>query len=126
MPPRRRAADPLFDLPAANTGPGPVYQGVCKQIRELVETEAIHAGTQAGWIAQARSLARAVDVASGHTGKPQASGMQLAALHNQLDALLCRLSGTPTDRDPFADFLDDLNSGGDESVSPSPAPHPEV
>lgn len=125
MPPRRRPADPLFDLPTTNSGPGPVYQGVCKQLRELVEAEAINASTQAGWIAQARSLARAIDVASGHTGKPQASGMQLAALHNQLDALLCRLSGTPTERDPFADFLEDL-TGGDESASPAASPHPEV
>lgn len=124
--PRRRAADPLFDVPAANSGPGPVYQGVCKQIRELVETEAINAATQAGWIAQARSIARAIDVASGHTGKAQAAGMQLAALHNQLDALLCRLSGTPEDRDPFDDFLDDINNGGETNVSTTQEPHPEV
>lgn len=123
--PRRRAADPLFDVPATNSGPGPVYQGVCKQIRELVETEAINAATQAGWIAQARSIARAIDVASGHTGKAQAAGMQLAALHNQLDALLCRLSGTPEDRDPFDDFLDDIN-GGETNVSTTQEPHPEV
>lgn len=125
MPPRRRhgQTELFVDLRDAPTsGPGPVYQGVCKQIRTLIESEIVDRNAQAGTVAQARSIAKAVDVASGHTGLQQASGMQLAALHAQLDALLARLSGSPVERDPFADFLDEINTDDRNA----PAPHPEV
>lgn len=129
MPPHRRSDDTLFD-PTSKTGPGPVYQGVCKQLRTLVERETVDPSAMAGTIAQARSIARAIDVASGHTGRAQSSGMQLAALHAGLDALLVRLTGETQDRDPFDDFLAGIagmqEGGTTTDARDTASPHPEV
>ena len=126
MSPRRRTDDTLFDPMPSKTGPGPVYQGVCKQIRTLVDRETVDPEAWAGTIAQARSIARAIDVASGHTGRAQASGMQLAALHAGLDALLVRLTGETQDRDPFDDFLAGMQEGGMTDARDTAPPHAEV
>lgn len=117
----RAPTDALFDVTDPKAGPGTIYQGVCRQIRTLIQDNTIDRATHAGTIAQARSLAASLDRVSGHTNpRRQAAGMQLAAMHSQLDALLCRLAGdsTPTD-DPFARFLEDLND------TPK-TPHPQV
>ncbi len=105
----------LFQAPTP--GPGPIYQGVCKQIRGMLRDGAIDRESHAGTIAQARSLAASLDRVSGHTGA-QASGLQLAALHAQLAALLATLAGSTTS-DPFTDFLATLNDD-------TQAPHPPV
>lgn len=109
----RRPDDTLFD-PTAKTGPGPVYQGVCAQIRALFPNDpdgkarkAQHAGT----IAQARSLAASLDRVSGHGGTRQASGHQLAMMHDQLDKLLERLDPDSPDADPFDRLLEELTNG---------------
>lgn len=108
----------MFDAPASagtddKKGPGPVQQGVGKQLRHLEkqagDPEAWRAST-AGWAAQARSLARAIDRASGHNGGKQAAGMQLSAMHHQLDELLQRLAPAHGQQlDPFDELLDKLD-----------------
>lgn len=107
-------------------GPGPVYQGVAKQIREMTEAKMLDRDLDAGAIAAARSAARSVDEAAGHNDFGRvAAGMQQAALHTALLAWLDKLGGKmPTD-DPFAKMLSEFNqeNSGD---SRAPAPHPEV
>ena len=98
----------LFGAPKKERG-GPVYQGVCAQIRALT------AGTEplidkrlwAGTIAQARSLAASIDRVDGRDGgaKGQANGVPLAQMHQQLDALMARLNPEATDYDPMADMV---------------------
>ncbi|MDE9365471.1 hypothetical protein PZ938_07625 [Luteipulveratus sp. YIM 133132] len=107
---------------------GPVYQGVCRQIRALLAEEKIDKQRDAGTIAQARSLAESIDRVSGHGGKYQASGMQLAALHERLDGLLERLTPERAEADPFQELLDSLNDDDQETRTDgrSPAPHREV
>lgn len=102
--------DSLIPMPRERRVYGPVYQGVAKQIRTLEQAEIINADEHAGTIAQARSLAASIDRVSGHTHpKGQASGMQLAALHNELDQLLARLRPDDAGGDPFAAMLDKMN-----------------
>ena len=102
-------------------GPGPVYQGVAKQIREMIEAQLIDRELDAGTIAAARSCARSVDTLAGHNERGQiAAGMQQAAMHAQLLAWLDKLGGREGADDPFTKFLEDLND------SPTQAPHPEV
>lgn len=94
-------APPAPDKPKRET-PGPVYQGTSKAIRWLEATAdqdrepGSPAGAwskrMAGTIAQARSLAASIDRESGRDPeRKQASGVSLAALHQQLDALMLRL-----------------------------------
>jgi hypothetical protein len=103
-------APALFAPPKPKRDPvGPVYQGVCAQIRELFPTKDVEAQARKrqllGTIAQARSVAASIDRVSGHPldGFPtrQAAGMQLAALHHQLDELLLRLSPDGAELDEF-------------------------
>jgi len=119
---------------AATERGGPVYQGVCKQIRALFPTgpEAGHkarckcdecletAARQdavAGWIAQARSLAASIDRVSGHGQTRQASGVQLGALHERLEGILERLAPDGDQRDPFEDLLEDLANLDDQETT---------
>lgn len=88
---------------------GPVYQGVAKQIRELIDDGTIDKGKQAGTIAQARSLAHTIDLKSGLGGVDPEYGASIAAMHKQLDELLVRLSGDDL-VDPFDDLLDELQN----------------
>ena len=90
---------------------GPIYQGVCKQLRALFPSDDADAQERkkllAGTLAQARSLAASIDRVSGHSSAYQAAGMQLAAMHQQLDELLLRLA--PDDgKDDFALWLEQL------------------
>lgn len=119
----RKEQDTLaLDMPPGDKlGPGPVYQGVCKEIRERIEAKLIERDLDAGSIAAARSIARSIDHASGRNERGTvAAGMQLAALHAQLLAWLDKLGGNQGADDPFSKFLEDLND------SPAAAPHPEV
>lgn len=107
-------------------GPGPVYQGVAKEIRERIEAKTIDRDLDAGAIAAARSCARSVDHASGHNlpHGTVASGMQLAALHAQLLAWLDRLGGTGGVDDPLSRLAAQWEE--DERRGRTPAPHLEV
>lgn len=114
-------ADQLpVDMPKQKrASPGPVYQGVCAQIRKLQALAVIddpgkgEDGRHDGLIAQARSLAGSIDRASGHSDpRHQASGVSLAALHERLADILARLdpdeaTGGP---DKFDELLDDLRT----------------
>jgi hypothetical protein len=103
---------------------GPLYQGVCETIRVLFpsakdrghvtkcacdECDGIAQGKAraAGTIAQARSIAASIDRVSGHRGGRQASGVQLAAMHEQLDKLLARLDPDGSS-DEFAQLLQEM------------------
>lgn len=91
-----------FDLPGDRMGPGRVYQGVCKEIRERIEAGTLERDLAAGAIAAARSIARSIDHASGHNPRGTvAAGMQLAALHAQLLAWLDKLGGPVAEDDPL-------------------------
>jgi|SRR5690625_4598562 len=111
---------PLFTVEMKKPPAGPVYQGVTKQIRRLERDGVIDKATHAGTIAQARSIAASIDRVSGHDGGPQASGMQLAALHERLESVLATLSPETTESDPFQDLLDQLQ---DADGSATETPH---
>lgn len=118
--------DGLFPAPRAKVVPGPIYQGVSKTIRALIDAEKLDRKIDAGSIAQARSLASSIDRVSGHTlPQHQASGVSLAALHAQLSEVLERLDPTGAS-DPFQDFLEELDKEGAPNNGHAPAPHPEV
>ena len=114
--------DALFGIEQESpTGPGPVYQGVAKQLRALIANKTIDRDTHAGIIAAARSIAASIDRVSGHRNGPQASGMQLSALHSSLLAWLDKLVPAEAGDDPWSEFLEEVR--GD---STAPASHPEV
>ena len=118
----RRNQEPLFHMPDPQLGPGPVRRGVDKQVRRLLAEEKLAKAHDAGLIAAARSLAKAVDTASGHGGRMQ-SGMQLAALYAQLLTVLEALAKrAPTD-DPFEEFIRGLNDEEDTARGDAAAPH---
>ncbi|MBD3782452.1 MAG: hypothetical protein IE926_05760 [Micrococcales bacterium] len=89
---------PGFGSNRAKASRGPVYQGVCAQIRRL--TRPVDGGEPLideqlwkGTIAQARALAASIDRVDGSDGTgQQANGVPLAAMHERLDALLARLN----------------------------------
>lgn len=113
---------PLFAVNPPRPKAGPVYQGVCKQIRAMLAAEQIDRNIDAGTIAQARSVAASIDRVSGHNDpREQASGMQLAALHAQLFELIGRLTGDQTDDDAFTQLIAEMNGSHDNT----PASHPE-
>lgn len=115
----------LFEPPTPRRTFGPVYQGVCKQIRTLTKDGTLDKNRHAGLIVQARSIAESIDRVSGHAGTHQASGMQLAALHERLAAALDALTPATTEADPFQELLDSLNAdeGGMPDGSDTEAPH---
>lgn len=106
---------------AAQRG-GPVYQGVCKQLRALFPKDDVDAQARAarlaGTIAQARSLSASIDRVSGYVPKGelaggyQAAGMQLSAMHERLDALLERLDPVQESKDPFQAWVESLEEEG--------------
>ena len=98
-------------------GPGPVYQGVGKTIRTLTkvspdgEPPRVDARRMAGVIAQARSLARAIDRASGHNVSGwQERGSDLAQLHAQLQEVLERLDPDLAGEDPMLQLLEEMET----------------
>ena len=98
-------------------GPGPIYQGVSKQIRRLTASGSTYAGLEqiidpdeyAGVIALCRQLARAVDKATGHneTGW-HAHGRDLGPLAEQLRQAL-ELLRPEVETDEFQEFLNKLD-----------------
>lgn len=98
-------------------GPGPVYQGVSKQIRRLTASGKTYEHLEAiidedefaGVIALCRQLARAVDKATGHneTGW-HANGRDLGPLAEQLRQAL-ELLRPETETDEFQEFLNKLD-----------------
>lgn len=120
----RRSEGQLFSTPTTSSKPGPIYQGVCKTIRQLIKDEALDRSRDAGDIAQARSLAASIDRVSGHNGGYQASGMQLAALHAQLSEVMARINPVG-DVDPFQELLAKMDEE-DTRHGATETPHPEV
>ena len=100
----------LFDLD--RVGPGPVYQGVAKQIRALIAAGTLDKELLAGTISSARSLARTIDLKSGHGGGELEYGASIAAMHKQLDELLVRLGGDAQQHDPFDELLNEITGDG--------------
>lgn len=112
-------------------GPGPVYQGVAKQIRRLTATgkhrdepqlvdPLVHAGT----IAAARQLARAIDKHTGHNPSGWvSSGRDLSPLFEQLRELMTQLAeaaGSAGKSDPFLDWLNDDEAPAEPAGSELP------
>lgn len=120
----RRNEGQLFSTPTTSSKPGPIYQGVCKTIRELVKDETLDKARDAGDIAQARSLAASIDRVSGHNGGYQASGMQLAALHAQLSEVMTRINPAG-EVDPFQELLAKMDKE-DSRHGGTATPHPQV
>lgn len=78
---------------------GALYHDVNRQVRALVAAGTVDLELQAGTIQQARTLAAAIDRASGLGGRKQET-YALASMHKQLDDLLARLSGVASDAPP--------------------------
>lgn len=99
----------LIPDPSERAKVGPVYQGVTKQIRRLTAgpEPLIDANLWAGTIAAARSLAASIDAVD-YRGPGQANGVPLAAMHQQLDALLARLNPEATEEDPLTAALKEM------------------
>lgn len=133
------------DIDADDKAGGPVYQGTCAQIRAMYPTgpAAGHAArckceqcadtvkakaAVAGWIAQARSLAGSIDRVSGHGGSRQASGVQLAAMHERLEVLLERIDPTaegPDEWDTLQERLERVDREAADRGNTAPS-HPQV
>ena len=90
---------------------GPVYQGVCRQIRALLADGTLSRDRDAGLIAATRQLARSLDRASGHGGYRPEYGQSLAAMHAQLVDMLGRLGGTSED-DPIGEIMAAITGDG--------------
>lgn len=122
-------AQPLPGFGRPNSGPGPVYQGVCKTIRAVDADDPEGKPLRAGIVAQARSLAASIDRVSGHDpGSYQAPGDKLAQMHERLAALMLiiapGLAAPPQTQDPFADALTaifDASQAHDDTTTPHPA-----
>ena len=128
--------DALFGVPSADKKStyGPVYNGVCAQIRRLTATGKEFEGMEplideqlwAGTIAQARSIAASIDRDSGHGGTKQANGVPLAQLHAQLDSLLARLNPEADDKSPLEQLAEQWRREEEESrARRTEAPHAE-
>jgi len=108
---------------------GPIYQGVCKQIRRLTSgpEPLVDADLWAGTIAQARSLAASIDRVDGRGGaKAQANGVPLAQMHMQLDALMARMNPEADTPDAMtalmARFEEEERRQRDRDTAPPHAP----
>lgn len=122
-------SDALLPLPKPKReSPGPVYQGVCAQIRRLTKPDVgeplIDEKLWAGTIAQARSLAASIDRVDGRNG-PQANGVPLGTMHGQLDALMARLNPEASDHDPIADLVSQFRAEEVAQRGNAPASHPQ-
>lgn len=131
---RSNDGDALFGVPSATPKErgGPVYQGVCAQIRRLTASGKEYEGQEplideklwAGTIAQARSIAASIDRDSGHGGGKQANGVPLAQLHAQLDALLARLNPEADEQSPLEKMAEQWRQEEEESrARRAQAPH---
>jgi hypothetical protein len=121
----------LFEPPKVKVQGGPVYQGVCAQLRAMFPTDAADLDERAeqvarkdamsGYMAQARSVAASIDRVSGHpiggVVTRQAAGMQLAALHNQLAELLDRLSPDSGEVDEFELLQRDMREADERAAA---------
>lgn len=132
MPRRKPAAGGMMelpidiDVPSGRWGFGPVYQGVCLEIRQRIDAGTIDEDLAAGAIAAARACARAVDYHTGYNARNAfAAGMQLAALHAQLAAWLVVLAGETEARDAFAELMEEINHGAAASGDPAASHAPE-
>lgn len=107
------------DARAKVVGPGPIYQGVSRQIRRATASgkafedlePLIDADEHAGSIALARSVARTLDTLTGHnpTGWV-ANGRDVAPLVEQLRELLLSLGAAAVEVDPFQEFIEQINN----------------
>lgn len=107
---RKSEAEPLFDVPNAPPARGgALYQAVSKQIRTLESDGTIDKDRHAGLSGQARAIAASIDHAGGRNDRGHvASGMQLAALHAQLLAVLQAMApAAPASGDAFDAWLRD-------------------
>lgn len=115
-----------IEIPAGKWGFGPVYNGVCEEIRERVKAGKIDEQIDAGAIAAARACARAVDYHTGYNPRNTfAAGMQLAALHAQLQAWLVVLAGTAEGTDAFAALMEEINNAGAAASGDPASSHAE-
>ena len=126
----------LFDTPSSRSSSsrGPVYQGVCAQIRRLTKPPAegadplIDEDLWKGTIAQARALAASIDRVDGSDGTgQQANGVPLAAMHQQLDALLARLNPEVNDdSSPMAQLVAEMQrEEAEQRARAAQASHPQ-
>lgn len=107
-------------------GPGPIYQGVAKQLRRLTssgiykdEEQIVDPDEHAGTIALCRQLARAVDRFTGHNETGWlANGRDLAPLVEQLRLALESLRPETAESDEFQDFMRDLQNLPETTPSP--------
>lgn len=85
---------------------GPVYRGVCTQIRHWLDGDEELAKARAGLAAQARTLAHTIDCASGHGGN-KVETYALPQLHRELRELLANVAGdgSLSDDDALRDLL---------------------
>ena len=127
---RGKSEDALFDPPGSPPERGgPVYQGVCAQIRELTAgaEPLVDKRLWAGTIAQARSIAASIDRDSGHGGRKQANGVPLAQLHDQLDKLLARLNPEADDQSPLERLAEQWRQEEEEArARRATSPHDQV
>lgn len=113
-----------------NTSRGPIYQGVCQQIRALTRPKTgeplVDENLWAGTIKQARQLAASIDRADGSDGTGhQANGVPLAAMHQQLDALLARLNPEANDTNPMAVLVEQFQrEEAEQRARAAQASHP--
>lgn len=134
--PVERAATALKTARAIDKllGPGPVYQGVNKTIARLTASgtkygaceQLVDPVQQAGTIAAARAVARAVDKATGHnpTGW-HANGRDLAPLLERLEQLLIKLDPS-TEVDPLEEWLKEAPKEVAPDAGRTAPSHPEV
>jgi hypothetical protein len=95
-----------------------LYADVNRQVRALVAAGTVDPEAQAGTVQQARTLAAAIDRASGLGGRKQET-YALSPMHKQLDELLARLSGTPVDAPPgLVEILAALAAADPPTVEP--------
>lgn len=129
------AQDGLFDSPSSRSSSsrGPVYQGVCAQIRRLTRSASpgadplIDEDLWKGTIAQARALAASIDRVDGSADPfHQANGVPLAAMHQQLDALLARLNPEVNDdASPMAQLVAEMQrEEAEQRARAAQASHP--
>ncbi len=114
--------------PPEKESPGPVYQGVCAQIRALTTgpDPIIDKRLWAGTIAQARSLAASIDRVDGRRDvRGQANGVPLAQMHQQLDALMTRLNPEAERGDTLDQLLEEFRrEEADRARRATETPHP--
>lgn len=92
---------------------GVLYADVNRQVRALEATGKLDPDLQAGTIQQARSLAAAIDRASGLAGRKQET-YALAPMHKQLAELLTVLSGRQSEGAGLVELLERLERADEQ------------